>query len=427
MARRQCSVTCTISFRSIMALTTLVVIEERNVDLRQELSEGRLDIPRIGSVTALPGPHPPFTVLDAEGTEVTPITEFLRNLVLSDSGPNTCRSYGNGLLRWFRLLWLLEVNWDKATEAETAILVGWLRSAPNPQRRRSVGQAGPGTINLRTGKASLRSGYAPRTINHALSTVSSFYEFHAHHGRGPITNPVPVSPQRRRALAHRSPLEPKQVPNRARLRQKVPDRPPRSIPDALWDELFAAMVCERDRALMEFYVSSGARAEELLGLTIEDVDWGGQRIYVVSKGTRDRQMIPASPQAFLHLANYLEEAGVPGAGEPLWRTRRGTTRQLTYWAMRRILQRANERLSTNWTLHDLRHTAAARMANSGKLTLPQVQAVLRHADIQTTGRYLTTRVEEIFDKLNEHYRQPRPQTSYPSGYDPADIAAVFGA
>ncbi|GLW11051.1 hypothetical protein Misp01_61790 [Microtetraspora sp. NBRC 13810] len=28
---------------------------------------------------------------------------------------------------------------------------------------------------------------------------------------------------------------------RARLRQKVPDRPPRAIPDRLWDELFAAM------------------------------------------------------------------------------------------------------------------------------------------------------------------------------------------
>jgi integrase len=29
--------------------------------------------------------------------------------------------------------------------------------------------------------------------------------------------------------------------------------------------------------------------------------------------------------------------------------------------MRRVLQRANGKLGTNWTLHDLRHTAATRM------------------------------------------------------------------
>jgi len=66
-------------------------------------------------------------------------------------------------------------------------------------------------------------------------------------------------------LAHRSPLEPVPVVRRARLRQRVPQQAPRSIPDALWDELLAAMGCDRDRALLEFYVSSGARASELLG------------------------------------------------------------------------------------------------------------------------------------------------------------------
>lgn len=29
---------------------------------------------------------------------------------------------------------------------------------------------------------------------------------------------------------------------------------PRAIPDHLWDELFAEMGCDRDRALLEFYV-----------------------------------------------------------------------------------------------------------------------------------------------------------------------------
>ena len=59
------------------------------------------------------------------------------------------------------------------------------------------------------------------------------------------------------------------------MRQREPSRTPRSIPDALWDELFAAMGNDRDRSLLAFYVSCGARASELLGLGLEHVDSGG--------------------------------------------------------------------------------------------------------------------------------------------------------
>jgi hypothetical protein len=80
-----------------------------------------------------------------------------------------------GLLRWFRLLWTLEIGWERATEAEVAVVVGWLRSAKNPQRRRSDPQALPaGSVNPRTGKPAPRTGYVPSTINHALSVVSQF-------------------------------------------------------------------------------------------------------------------------------------------------------------------------------------------------------------------------------------------------------------
>ncbi len=406
----------------------LVVIKEGAVDLRQELMEGRVPVPQMGSVVAVGRLHPPFVVVDADSAEVAVVTEYLRDLALSDCSPLTCRSYAFALLRWFRVLWLLGVAWDRATESEVAVLVGWLRSAANPQRRRRrPGSAEPGSVNLRTGKPTPAAGYAPRTVNHALSVVSGFYDYHGHHGCGPAVNPVPSSPQRRRALVHRSPLEPKPVVGRARLRQRVPDRPPRAIPDPLWDELFEAMGCERDRALLELAVVSGARAAELLGITVADIDWAHRQVFVVSKGTRRREPIPASPQAMVRLARYLDQAGTPPPGEPIWRTRRGDARPLSYWGLRRVLQRANTVLGTNWTWHDLRHTAAVRMANSGALTLPEVQAILRHADLQTTSRYLTVDVEDLFDQLTEHYARPRPESTFPAGYDPDDVKAVFGA
>lgn len=395
--------------------------------LRHALMEGRQTAPAVGAVLDGPTPDLPFLVVNDGGEEIEPVSAYLRDLRLGDAIALTCRSYAFDLLRWHRLLWCLGISWDRATEAEVAAMVGWLRVARNQQReRKRPGSAPAGSVNLKTGKPSLQAGYAPSTINHALTVVHGFYAFHERFGAGPVVNPVPVPAQRRRAWAHRSPMEPTPVARRARLRQKVPKQAPRSIPDPQWEELFAAMGCDRDRALLESYVSSGARASELLGVTLGDIDWARQLIYVVSKGTRLRQPVPASPDAFRYLGRYLATDGIPAPGMAVWRTRRGEDRPLTYWAMRRVLQRANEQLGANWTLHDARHTAATRMAGDERLTLAEVQTILRHAHLDTTGHYLTARVEDMHDKLQEHYTRPRPQRSYPAGYDPEDIKAVFG-
>lgn len=81
-------------------------------------------------------------------------------------------------------------------------------------------------MNPTTGKPVLGSGYAPATIAHNLMVVHEFYAFHLHYGRGPVVNPVPDNPARRRALAHHSPLESPRPHRRARLRPKVPVRQP---------------------------------------------------------------------------------------------------------------------------------------------------------------------------------------------------------
>ena len=141
-------------------------------DVRQGLAEGRVRLPKIGAVVE--GPHVglPFVVCDGDMFEVEPASEYLRDLMLNDNRAATCRSYANDLLRWFRMLWLIELGWDRVTEAEVALVVAFLRTAENPQRRRhQTGSAPAGSVNLRTGKSSLTRGYAPRTINHQLSVM----------------------------------------------------------------------------------------------------------------------------------------------------------------------------------------------------------------------------------------------------------------
>jgi len=190
-------------------------------------------------------------------------------------------------------------------------------------------------VNPRTGNAHLSAGYAPATLNHALSVLASFYEFQQSCGLGPVVSPVPPQSRTGRRLeAHHNPLEPFRLHRRGALRQKQPDRQPRAVPDDVLDEVFASLGCYRDRALVSMFLSSGARAAEVLGMTVGDAHPGDGRIWVCTKGLGGvKQACPASPEAFAWLVLYLGELADdghrPGPDEPLWWTRRHPLRPLT--------------------------------------------------------------------------------------------------
>jgi hypothetical protein len=158
--------------------------------------------------------------------------------------------------------------------------------------------------------------------------------------------------------AHHNPMEDFVVHRRANYRQRTPRPSWRAIPDDAATMLFDALRSNRDRAIVSFYLSSGARASELLGLRHGDLDAGRYTITMVSKGSRLRETVPASVDSFVWLALYLSEQPPMEPGGSVWWTARGTPRLLNYHAMRAVLQRANASLGTNWTLHDFRHTAA---------------------------------------------------------------------
>jgi integrase len=395
-----------------------------------------LRLPIVGSVVATDEVGMPFTVVDAAGQQVEPISEFVREMSAGDMPDSSCRSYAFDLLRWWRFLAAIGVEWDRAQRVDVRDLVLWLRQAPNPQRVRTrPGAPAAGSINARTGKPYLCEGYAPRTINHQLAVLTQFYDFHLGAGRGPVVNPVPAATRGgSRPGAHGNPLHEFVRHRRGAYRQKVPDQAPRVVDDALWNELFAAMTSHRDRAILATYISSAARASELLGMCCGDLDFGRQTISVIGKGTRTRQTVPASPDAFVWIRLYLAEghAAPPDAplpsDAPLWVTLRGPRRPLTYWAMRAVLNRANDKLGANITLHDLRHTCAARMMADPNLAITDVQAVLRHKSLATTSMYGTVALDELITRTLEHHARraaPPPPRPHPA-YDTADLAVLFG-
>ncbi|MET9382209.1 hypothetical protein ABZY09_14295 [Streptomyces sp. NPDC002928] len=169
---------------------------------------------------------------------------------------------------------------------------------------------------------------------HRETVLRTFYDFHRGIGIGPALNPFPLGRARRgrRAHAHRNSMEPARNERAGLYRPRVPKRVPRSVPDEEFNEIFARLPSHRDRALVAFYISTGARASELLSAWQAGVDPGRRLNSVVRKGTGEFQELPASTDAFVWLRLHqleLDDAIPRGRCLPLWWTLRSPSRPLT--------------------------------------------------------------------------------------------------
>ncbi len=402
--------------------------------MQEELSRdlSALVVPQVGRVVATGHSWEPYQLLDPDGVPVEAVTAYFRDLLAAGRAGSTVRSYAMDLLRWFRFLWSdIGVAWDRATRVEARDFSRWMQIAgkqPRPHWR----AAGAGDVVERVhGQA-----FAPSVRAHSETVLRSFYDFHLDAGSGPIINPFPLDRSRRagRAHAHHNPMEPHGNERSGRYRPRVPSRIPRSVPDSEFNEIFARLPSHRDRALVAFYVSTGARASELLSTTLAGVDPGRQLITVVRKGTGELQELPASTDAFVWLRLYQVEMAdlIPkGRRQRLWWTLRRPARPLTYHAVHRMFERVNQQAGTSVTLHALRHTAAYRMAEDPALPLTDVQFVLGHAQLTTTQIYLTPRKEDVIRRVLAHHAEQtrqaveRVRPALAPGYRPETLDVLF--
>ncbi|XVU27920.1 tyrosine-type recombinase/integrase [Actinoplanes sp. CA-054009] len=371
-------------------------------------------------------------LLDPAGVSVEAVGAFFRELQAAGRSTATTRSYGMDLLRWFRFVWAADVAWNRATRTEARDFCRWLLVAGKPARphwRHPEASVEPG---------SAPKPYAPSVRAHCETVLRRFYDFHLDVGSGPLINPFPLDRSRRgrRAHAHQNPMEPYRLERAGLYRPTVPKRVPRSVPDEEFNEIFARLPSHRDRALVAFYISTGARAAELLSIAQGGVDPGRQLITVVRKGSRVEQQLPASSDAFVWLRLYQVEVDglIPrGRLQPLWWTLRQPARPLTYHAAHRMFERAAASAGSTATLHALRHTAAYRMAEDPELPLTDVQAVLGHALLTTTQLYMTPRKEDVIRRVLAHHAQQsrtaaqRAAMPPAPGYSVDTMAVLFGS
>ncbi|MFF0645110.1 tyrosine-type recombinase/integrase [Streptomyces tendae] len=395
-----------------------------------------LVVPQVGKLVKTGDAWEPYRMVDASGAAVEPVAEYFRDLLGCHRSESTVYAYGNGLLRWWRFLAAVEVGWDRAARVEARDFMRWLQHTDKPRVDRSLRRS-EDAVNAVTGKPKPGRKYQASTRAHTETVLRKFYEFHQEAGTGPLVNPFPLvrARTRERANAHHNPMDPFRNERQGRYRPKVPKRIPRMIPDERFNEIFAALGSNRDRALVAFWISTGARASELLGARLCDADPGQQLISVIRKGSGAVQPLPASPDAFVWLRLYQTELRglLPqGRSRPLWWTLRKPLRPLTYHAAHRMFERVNGNLGSNWTLHDLRHSACYRMSRDPQIPLVDVQWVMGHASLTTTQIYMTPTGDEVIENVLAHHarqeenaaarRAPAPAP----GYSSESLHVLFG-
>ena len=199
---------------------------------------------------------------------------------------------------------------------------------------------------------------------------------------------------------------------------KRPQRLPRVLKvdevATLLDRIPATTPLElRDRALFELAYACGLRAEELVSLDADAVDFDTEIVRVEGKGERTR-LVPTGEHALRALERYLArgraalDRGDSDPARALFLSKSG--RRLGTSDVRRRLRRWSRlALRTAPALadahpHALRHSFATHLLEGGA-DLRAIQELLGHASISTTQVY--TRVESA--RLRSAYASSHPR------------------
>jgi integrase/recombinase XerC len=172
----------------------------------------------------------------------------------------------------------------------------------------------------------------------------------------------------------------------------------------------AALLLERDRAILELLYASGLRVSELTGLNVEDIDRKERMLRVIGKGNKER-IIPYGSKAEEAFERYgpiraklLARAGRGGDARAVFLSHAGL--RMGNRSVARVLKKYVRLMNVNWDLHphSLRHAFASHLLADGA-DLRAIQELLGHSSLSTTQRYTHATIRqlmEVYDKAHPH-------------------------
>ena len=149
----------------------------------------------------------------------------------------------------------------------------------------------------------------------------------------------------------------------------------------------------RDAAILELFYSCGLRISELLALDVRHLDFIGESVRVMGKGSKER-IVPIGGPALNAIQRYRQEAAVTSG--PLFLSTRKS--RITQQAVDQLLKKYLKRSSIPFAIspHKLRHSFATHLLDAGA-DLRSVQALLGHASLSTTQIYTHVTKERLKD------------------------------
>lgn len=157
----------------------------------------------------------------------------------------------------------------------------------------------------------------------------------------------------------------------------------------------------RDAAILELFYSCGLRISELLALDVKDLDFIGDTVKVMGKGSKER-IVPIGGPAVNAIQRYRQEAAITQGTLFLSKRRTRITQQAVDLLLRKYLKHSGIPFSIS--PHKLRHSFATHMLDAGA-DLRSVQALLGHASLSTTQIY--THVTK--ERLKQAYDDAHPR------------------
>ncbi|HKH13928.1 MAG TPA: tyrosine recombinase XerC [Solirubrobacterales bacterium] len=250
----------------------------------------------------------------------------------------------------------------------------------------------PGSLayrDLRSYAAALSErGLARASVARKLAAVRSLHDHLARTGEA-SQNPAELLPMPKKASRLPRVLGPDEI---ARLLDRIPASGPLEV---------------RDRAMLELAYACGLRAEEIVNVDAEAVDFESETVRVTGKGSKTR-IVPMGEPAQRALERYLSQArpalAADRAEPALFLSRRG--RRLSPSDIRRRLDRwvREAAVAGHVSPHMLRHSFATHMLEGGA-DLRSIQELLGHSSVSTTQVY--TRVEP--GRLRRQYARSHPR------------------
>lgn len=187
----------------------------------------------------------------------------------------------------------------------------------------------------------------------------------------------------------------------ARLRKniRIPKREPKTLTEYRMKQLldFVSGDVLKSTIVMTFYYT-GIRLDELVNLTIDQLDFDKGIVTVIGKGNKERS-VPMATTLDNQLRIYLDQRTPEYPLEPHVFIYPYTARWITRSEVEYIFTQLSEKIGFHVRPHLLRHTFATDALNKG-MTLTEVQEILGHEQVSTTSIYvhLSPRTKESYEK-----------------------------